>query len=81
MTFRWTGNPEAAYIIEYNVGDGWHTLRGKVPVVGTEQVFGPLPQDGWEPLYQWNPYRVRVRPRDLPDGWSDWITITIAPLS
>jgi len=81
VTFRWTGNPEAAYIIEYNIGDGWHTLRGKVPVVGTEQVFGPLPQDGWEPLYQWNPYRVRVRPRDLPDGWSDWITITIAPLS
>ena len=81
VTFRWIGNPAAAYIIEYDIGDGWHTLRGKVPVVGTEQVFGPLPQDGWEPLYQWNPYRVRVRPRDLPDGWSDWITITIEPIS
>jgi len=81
VTFRWSGDPRAAYIIEYHIGTGWHTLRGKVPVTGTEHSFGPLPQDGWEPLHQWNPYRVRVRPRDLDDGWSDWITVTIAPLS
>lgn len=78
---RWTGNPHAAYIIEYDVGEGWHKLKGKYPVeVGTKQVFGPLPRDGWKPLYQWNPYRLRVRPRDLTDGWSEWITIDIAPL-
>ncbi len=81
VTLRWTGDPNSHYIIEYHIGTGWHTLRGKMPVAGTQQVFGPLPQDGWEPLYQWNPYRVRVRPRDLPDGWSDWVTITIAPVS
>jgi len=76
---EWTGNPDAAYIIEYDIGEGWHRLTGKYPVeIGTKQVFGPLPRDGWKPLYQWNPYHLRVRPRDLPGGWSDWITIDIA---
>ena len=78
---EWTGNQHAAYIIEYDVGEGWHRLKGKYPVeMGTEQIFGPLPKDGWKPLYQWNPYRFRIRPRDLPDGWSEWITIQLAPL-
>ena len=78
---EWTGNQHAAYIIEYDVGEGWHRLKGKYPVeMGTEQIFGPLPKDGWKPLYQWNPYRIRIRPRDLPDGWSEWITIQLAPL-
>ena len=77
----WTGNPHAAYIIEYDIGEGWHRLKGKYPVeMGTEQIFGPLPKDGWKPLYQWNPYKLRVRPRDLPNGWSNWITINVAPL-
>jgi len=78
---EWSGNPHAAYIIEYDIGVGWHRLKGEYPVeIGTKQVFGPLPRDGWKPLYQWNPYRLRVRPRDLPGGWSDWITINVAPL-
>jgi len=78
---EWTGNQHAAYIIEYDVGEGWHRLKGKYPVeMGTEQIFGPLPKDGWKPLYQWNPYRIRIRPRDLIDGWSEWITIQVAPL-
>ena len=78
---KWTGNPDAAYIIEYDVGESWHRLKGKYPVeIGTTQVFRPLPKDGWKPLYQWNPYRFRIRPRDLPDGWSEWITIRVAPL-
>ena len=78
---EWTGNPHAAYIIEYDVGEGWHRLKGKYPVeMGTKQIFGPLPKDGWKPLYQWNPYNIRVRPRDLPNGWSEWITINVAPI-
>lgn len=78
---RWTGNPYASYIIEYDVGEGWHKLTGYYPVeIGTEQNFGPIPRDGWKPLYQWNPYRVRIRPKGLPDGWSDWITVTVAPV-
>jgi arylsulfatase A-like enzyme len=78
---EWTGNPYAAYIIEYDVGEGWHRLQGKYPVPeGTKHRFGPIPKDGWRPLYQWNPYRLRVRPRDLPNGWSEWITVTVEPL-
>jgi arylsulfatase A-like enzyme len=79
---EWTGHPYAAYIIEYDVGEGWHRLQGKYPVPeGTKHRFGPIPKDGWRPLYQWNPYRLRVRPRDLPNGWSDWIEVTVAPLA
>ncbi len=79
---KWTGNPHAAYVIQYDVGEGWHRLTGEYSVPrGIEQIFGPLPADGWKPLYQWNPYRLRIRPRGLPDGWSDWITIGVAPLS
>ncbi len=79
---EWTGNPHAAYIIEYDIGEGWHRLQGTYPVdEGTKHVFGPLPEDGWKPLYQWNPYKLRVRPRDLPDGWSEWITVNVAPLA
>jgi hypothetical protein len=79
---EWTGNPYAAYVIEYDVGEGWHRLQGTYPVAeGTKHTFGPLPEDGWKPLYQWNPYRLRIRPRDLPDGWSPWITVNVAPLN
>ena len=78
---EWTGNPHAAYIIEYDIGENWHRLKGKYPVeMGTEQIFGPIPRDAWKPLHQWNPYKVRVRPRDLPNAWSEWITIDLAPL-
>ncbi len=80
LTMKWTGNPEAHYLIEYHVGEGWHTLKGKLDVTGTQKVFGPLPKDAWKPLYQWNPYRLRVRPKGLPDGWSEWTTISVAPL-
>lgn len=79
---EWTGNPHAAYIIEYDIGESWHRLKGKYPIdMGTKQIFGPLPKDGWKPLYQWNPYRLRIRPRDLKGGWSNWITIQVAPLA
>lgn len=79
---KWTGNPNAHYVIEYDVGEGWHRLRNtyQVPERGTEHSFGPIPRDGWKPLPQWNPYRLRVRPLGLLDGWSEWVTINIAPL-
>jgi arylsulfatase A-like enzyme len=79
---KWTGNPNARYVIEYDVGEGWHRLRNTyvVPEPGTEHSFGPIPRDGWKPLPQWNPYRLRVRPMGLSDGWSEWITIDVAPL-
>ncbi len=78
---EWTGNEYAPYVIEYDIGEGWHRLQGTYPVEeGTKHIFGPVPRDGWKPLYQWNPYRLRIRPRDLPNGWSDWITVTVAPL-
>lgn len=80
VTVKWTGNPKANYVIQYHVGTGWHSLKGKMPVEGNEKTFGPVPRDGWKPLHQWNPFRLRVRPRNLREGWSDWITVTVEPL-
>ncbi|MCD6288488.1 MAG: hypothetical protein J7M12_05180, partial [Candidatus Hydrogenedentes bacterium] len=80
VTVRWTGDDRADYVLEYHIGSGWHTLRGKLPVSGTSQVFGPLPRDGWAPVYQWNPFRLRVRPKDMPNGWSEWTTFSVAPI-
>ena len=80
VTLKWDGHPDAHYVIEYDVGDTFHHLTGQLPVHGTEKTYGPLPRDGWKPLYQWNPYNIRVRPRDLPNAWSDWIRIEVAPL-
>lgn len=80
VTVRWSGNAAAEYVLEYHVGTGWHTLKGKLPVTGTSQVFGPLPRDGWGPIHQWNPFRLRVRPKNLPDGWSEWAIFSIAQL-
>jgi arylsulfatase A-like enzyme len=79
---RWTGNPHARYVVEYDVGEGWHRIQNTylVPERGTEHAFGPIPRDAWKPLPQWNPYRLRVRPLGLPDGWSEWVTIDVAPL-
>lgn len=80
VTVRWTGNPNAQYVLQYHVGNGWHTLKGKMPIDGTEKVFGPVPRDAWAPLHQWNPFRLRVRPRALRDGWSEWIELKVEPL-
>jgi choline-sulfatase len=81
VTVRWTGDDRDDYVLDYHVGTAWHTLKGKLPVSGTSKVFGPLPRDGWEPIYQWNPFRLRVRPTGLPDGWSEWISFSIAPIA
>ncbi len=78
---QWSGRADATYLLQYHVGEGWHTLKNTLSILGTEKEFGPLPRDAWKPLYQWNPFRMRVRPRDLPDAWSDWVIVNIAPLA
>lgn len=80
VVVKWTGNPKANYIIQYHIGTGWHTLKGKLENAGTEKLFGPVPRDGWAPLHQWNPFRLRVRQWAAEDKWSDWLVVNVAPL-
>ncbi len=42
---QWIGQENADYIIEYEVGTGGYHITGELEVVGTEQWFGPFPED------------------------------------
>jgi arylsulfatase A-like enzyme len=72
IKLQWTGNKRFAYVIEYDVGEGWRNLKGKIPVYGNIKVFGPLPQEAREPLAYWNPFRIRISPYGSEKYWSDW---------
>ncbi len=77
ITVSWTGNPGYMYVIEYDVGSGFKKVTGSIPVKGTKKIFGPLPREAWEPLPEWNPYRLRVSPFGDDAYWSDWTIFTI----
>ncbi len=71
---QWIGQDNADYIIEYEVGTGGYHITGELEVVGTEQWFGPFPEDIWQALPLYNPWKFRVIPRKYPEYPSEWIT-------
>lgn len=71
---QWIGQEKADYIIEYDVGVGGYHLTGELEVVGTEQWFGPFPEDIWQALPLYNPWKFRVIPKKYPEYPSEWIT-------
>lgn len=71
---EWTGDPQAEYLIEYEVGKGGYHLTGELDAVGTTQWYGPFPEDIWQALPLYNPWKFRVIPKKYPDYPSDWIT-------
>jgi len=77
IALEWTGDRSHTYVIEYDVGEGFKNLKGKIPVQGIRKDFGPLPRDAWEPLPYWNPYRFRVAPYGRSDLWSTWVVFYI----
>lgn len=74
---QWTGETNAAYEIEYDVGQGGYHMTGKLDVMGTEQWYGPFPEDIWQALPLYNPWKFRVIPKKYPEFPSDWITFTM----
>lgn len=71
---QWIGQENAEYIIEYDVGTGGYHMTGELEVVGTEQWFGPFPEDIWQALPLYNPWKFRVIPKKYPQYPSEWIT-------
>jgi choline-sulfatase len=71
---KWIGDDEAEYLIEYDVGEGGYHMTGELEVVGTEQWFGPFPDDIWQALPLYNPWRFRIIPKQYPQYPSEWIT-------
>jgi hypothetical protein len=72
----WTGAPNTTYIVEYDVGEGVHSLSGSFAVFGDKRDFGPYSRELWASLAVRNPWRVRVSPDTQPRCWSDWVEFT-----
>lgn len=72
----WTGDPNTTYIVEYDIGEGVHSLTGTFAVFGDKRDFGPYSKELWVSLAVRNPWRVRVSPDTQPRCWSDWVEFT-----
>jgi hypothetical protein len=73
---EWTGDPEAAYVIEYHAGTDAMALSGEMQVTGTVKDFGTIDRAYWNRfVVPYNPYRVRVAPVGRADLWSDWLEL------
>jgi choline-sulfatase len=71
---QWTGDKNTVYLIEYDIGTGRYHITGQLEVTGTEQWYGPFPEDIWQELPKYNPWKFRIIPKQYPQYASDWIT-------
>ena len=71
---QWIGDKKTEYVIEYDVGAGGYRMTGQLEVVGPEQWYGPYPDDIWQELPKYNPWKFRIIPKQYPQYPSDWIT-------
>jgi hypothetical protein len=76
LLFDWRGDMETSYIVEYDIGTGDHHVAGQYEVQGNHQIMGPFPRELWTDLKAWNPFRIRVTPKQEPPCWSDWVEFT-----
>jgi len=74
ILIKWIGDQNAEYLIEYDVGKGGYHMTGQLEAVGIEQWFGPFPEDIWQALPLYNPWKFRIIPKQYPQYPSDWIT-------
>jgi VanZ family protein len=79
IQLRWSGDPSAAYTIQYEVGEGAYHLEGELAVTGNKPTYGPYHESFWNPLVLYNPWRFRVYPAGAPEQASDWVTFSLAP--
>ncbi len=71
---EWIGHENAEYLIEYDVGTGGYHMNGELEVIGPKQWFGPFPEDIWQALPLYNPWKFRIIPKAYPQYPSEWIT-------
>ncbi len=71
---EWVGDDKAEYVIEYDIGKGGYHMTGELEVVGTKQWFGPFPEDIWQALPLYNPWKFRIVLKEYPQYPSEWIT-------
>ncbi|PID55747.1 hypothetical protein CSB45_14525 [candidate division KSB3 bacterium] len=71
---EWIGREDTEYIIEYEVGTGGYHMTGELEVTGPKQWYGPFPEDIWQALPLYNPWRFRIIPKAHRTYPSEWIT-------
>jgi choline-sulfatase len=76
----WDGKPEAAYVIQYQAGDGLLSLKGELETTGTSRELGPVDPAYWKNyILPYGQVRIRVGPAGRDDRWSDWLVMTPVP--
>jgi arylsulfatase A-like enzyme len=73
MLFQWKGDPNAEFVIEYDIGVGDHHVAGQYEAKGNYQILGPFPPELWVSLKAWNPFKIRVAYKGT-ECWSEWRT-------
>jgi len=71
------GPDDFDYEVQYSVGEGAQLLEGVFYIHGRSPQFGPFPHKTWDALRQWNPWKLRLRPRGTGDRWSPWYTFYV----
>ena len=79
IQLRWTGEPEAAYVIEYVVGRAAYHLEGELEVSSSSPGYGPYQETFWNSLALYNPFAFRVYRQDDPEAKSAWVTFHLVP--
>ncbi len=73
LLMDWRGDMETTYLIQYDIGVGDHHVDGTYEMKGNHQILGPFPRELWTDLKAWNPFKIRVSPKQDPPCWSQWV--------
>ena len=73
---EWEGEPDAAYHLQYQAGEGLLSITGEMEVIGTTKDFGIIDRGYWNTwLVPYGTFRLRVGVPGRDDLWTDWITL------
>jgi hypothetical protein len=73
---EWKGEPDAAYRLQYQAGEGLLSVAGEMEVIGTAKDFGIIDRYYWNTwLVPYGTFRLRVGVTGRDDLWTDWITL------
>jgi arylsulfatase A-like enzyme len=72
VILKWKSQANLWHIVEYDIGLGDLRMKGSFPVKGNQQVFGPIPEDVWNILPTYNPWKFRVKVKGREDLHSEW---------
>ena len=79
IQLRWTGEPQAEYVIEYVVGHATYHLEGELETSSSSPGYGPYQETFWNSLALYNPFIFRVYRQGRTDARSAWVTFHLVP--